>query len=88
MTYQAPVVSRASLYRCQTDLTAPWVALQRALDPEERQYVLDLLHVPRFIDLVSAEIYATLLDEGVYYCSIRIMYRILAEHDKVRERRR
>jgi putative transposase len=28
-----------------------------------------------------------LLDEGVYHCSIRTMYRILKEHDEVRERR-
>jgi hypothetical protein len=28
------------------------------------------------------------LDQGVYLCSIRTMYRVLAEHDEVRERRR
>src|SRR5664280_923286 len=31
---------------------------------------------------------ASLLDQGVYLCSIRTMYRVLAEHDEVRERRR
>ena len=30
----------------------------------------------------------TLLDEGVYLCSIRTMYRVLAKHKEVRERRR
>jgi putative transposase len=34
--------------------------------------VLDLLREPRFVDLAPAEIYACLLDEGVYLCSIRI----------------
>ena len=34
-----------------------------------------------------AEVYATLLDEGTYHCSIRTMYRILQEADEVRERR-
>ena len=33
------------------------------------------------------EIYASLLDEGVYHCSIRTMYRILGQHGEVRERR-
>ncbi|CAN5829028.1 IS3 family transposase [soil metagenome] len=32
--------------------------------------------------------YTTLLDEGTYLCSIRQMYRLLAEHGLVRERRR
>ena len=31
--------------------------------------------------------WATLLDEGTYLCSIRTMYRILEEHGEVRERR-
>ena len=53
----------------------------------ERQTVLDLLREPRFADLAPAEIYATLLDEGIYHCSIRTLYRILADHDEVRERR-
>ncbi len=49
--------------------------------------MLDCLREPRFVDLAPAEIYATLLDEGTYQCSIRTMYRILAEHGAVRERR-
>ena len=42
---------------------------------------------PRFADRAPAEVYATLLDEGVYLCSERTMYRILAENRAVRERR-
>ncbi len=34
-----------------------------------------------------AETYATLLDEGVYHCSIRTMYRILDDNGEVHERR-
>ncbi len=59
----------------------------RALAPAERQAVLARLHEPRFVDLAPAEIYATLLDEGTYLCSARTMYRILAAHHEVRERR-
>ena len=35
----------------------------------------------------AAEIYATLLDEGVQRCSIRTLYRPLAARDEVREHR-
>jgi transposase InsO family protein len=35
-----------------------------------------------------ATVYHTLLDEGVYLCSVSSMYRILREHGEVRERRR
>ena len=39
------------------------------------------------MDLAPAEVYATLLDEGEYLCSERTMYRVLAAHGEVRERR-
>ena len=82
-------LSRASLHRRQQParVARPRVKPRRALDDHERQTVLDLLREPRFVDLAPAEIYACLLDEGVYHCSIRTMYRILHAHDEVRERR-
>ena len=41
------------------------------------------------MDDAPRQVYAALLDEGQYYCSIRTMYRILkAEHGDVKERRR
>jgi putative transposase len=46
-----------------------------------------VLDSDRFVDLAPQETWATLLDEGVYLCSERTMYRILAEHGSVRERR-
>lgn len=59
-----------------------------ALTPVEKQTVIDLLHTERFQDKAPYEVYATLLDEGQYHCSIRTMYRILtAEHGGVKERR-
>lgn len=42
----------------------------------------------RLADLAPAQVYATLLDEGDYLCSIRTMYRLLHEADLVGERRR
>lgn len=62
-------------------------ATPRALTPPERQAVLDVLHAPRFRDLAPAAVYATLLDDQRYLCSERTMYRILATHQEVRERR-
>jgi putative transposase len=49
--------------------------------------VLDTLHSDRFVDKAPHEIYATLLDEEKYLCSISSMYRILGENEEVRERR-
>jgi transposase InsO family protein len=59
----------------------------RALSAAQRKEVLDVLHAPRFADQAPAEIYAALLDEGVYRCSIRTMYRILNHNAEIRERR-
>ena len=57
------------------------------LGEAERTEVFRVLCSPRFTDRAPAEVYATLLDEGVYLCSERTMYRILAENRAVRERR-
>jgi putative transposase len=58
-----------------------------ALTGEERQGVLEVLDADRFVDQSPREIYATLLDERTYLCSVRTLYRILEEHGEVRERR-
>jgi len=82
---------RASLYRARTPAPSreqrPRPPSHRALGGAERQAVLDILHSPRFVDKAPAEIYATLLDEETYHCSVRTMYRLLAAHGEVRERR-
>jgi putative transposase len=86
-------LSRASVHRRRIRqarppaVSPPRPRSPRALQAAERSAVLDLLRQPRFADLAPAEVYATLLDEGVYHCSIRTMYRILDEHSEVRERR-
>ena len=54
---------------------------------QERQQALDLLHSPRFADSSPAQVYAALLDEGRYLCSIRTFYRLLKSQHEVRERR-
>src|SRR5437870_1567084 len=80
---------RATYYRRRRPSRAapPRRPSPRALSAGERGAVLALLHEPRFVDHAPAEVYATLLDAGQYVCSERTMYRLLAEHAEVRERR-
>lgn len=86
-------VARATYYRHHAGREVPVPppsrrpAPPRSLSPDERHVVLDTLHSERFVDLAPREIYATLLDEGEYFCSIRTMYRILQENQEVKERR-
>lgn len=59
----------------------------RALSGDEREKVLSILRSDRFMDAAPHQVYATLLDEGEYHCSIRTMYRLLDQHGEVKERR-
>ena len=59
----------------------------RALTAAEKTTVREVLNSERFADQAPREVYATLLDEGVYHCSVASMYRILLENQEVRERR-
>jgi putative transposase len=82
-------VARASVYRLRQP-AKPSVARPappRALTPGERQGVLETRHAERFLDQAPAQVHATLLDEGVYLCSPRTMYRILDGADELKERR-
>lgn len=85
-------ISRAGLYRRRALGATPTATRKRpvpsrALSAPERQEVLDSLHSERFQDKAPHEVYATLLDEERYLCSIRTMYRILEANAEVRERR-
>jgi putative transposase len=84
-------VPRASYYGDRRKTVAPVATPRpspaRALRPEEREAVLARLHEERFQDRSSAAVYATLLDEGEYLCSIRTMQRLLQQSGESRERR-
>ena len=90
---EALEVPRASYYRWVVDQDHPKPKTterplsHRALSTAEREHVLETLHSERFVDCAPREVYAALLDEGIYLCSIRTMYRILAQEDEVGERR-
>ncbi|MFF5182156.1 IS3 family transposase [Micromonospora sp. NPDC000316] len=84
-------IARSSAERDQRRPT-PAAPVRRApanaLTPVERGQVLRLLNSAEFVDAAPAQIYAALLDQGVYVASIATMYRVLREHAQVRERRR
>lgn len=85
-------IPRASFYRFH----APIIPIKKqqpkshiALSCNENQTILDILHSEQYQDKAPYQVYASLLDHGIYYCSIRTMYRLLKkEHGSVKERRR
>jgi len=85
----ALAVPRATFYRRQRPPQPgePRPPSHRALPPDERAAVLAELNSERFADKAPAQVYADLLDEEKYLCSVRTMYRILAAAGEVRERR-
>ena len=88
---QSLLVSRATFYRSQQPPSPrPQKARRasiRALTEAERTETLSVLHSAAFGDRAPAAVCATLLDQGRYLCSPRTMYRLLAAHGEVRERR-
>ena len=86
-------VSRASLYRQRNRQAkpardaAPKRSSSRALPESEREQVRQTLYSERFMDKSPYQVYATLLDDGEYLCSVRTMYRILDENNASKERR-
>jgi len=56
----------------------------RRLSQAEKTAVLALLDSERFIDQSPRAVYATLLAEGRFLCSIRTMYRLLRERGTAR----
>ena len=83
-------VARATFYRRRSPTTGhqqPRPTPARALSEKERDRVFDTLCSDRFVDRAPAEVVATLLDEDVYLCSERTMYRVLDSREAVQERR-
>ena len=82
-------VPRSQVYRARQPSVAPHPRPSpvRALSEAERAEVRQMLNSARFADRAPRQVYASLLDEGTYVCHWRSMYRVLAAHDEVRERR-
>jgi putative transposase len=89
---QALDLPRASYYRALREPRPPLVSRPRrrhprALTPDEQMLVHTALNSERFVDRAPRAVYATLLDEGVYLCHWRTMYRLLGSQHATRERR-
>lgn len=84
--------SRATLYRRRQEPKlgppAPRPEPPNRLSEPERQYVLSVLRCEEYCDLAPAQVWARLLDDGIYLCSISTMYRLLVIAGENRERRR
>ena len=83
-------IPRASYYRTRSPrrLPKPRPTPPRALSGEERAEVLATLDSDRFADQAPRQVYAALIDDGRYRCSISTMYRILRADGQVSERRK
>lgn len=57
------------------------------METRTAERILEYLRSERFVDRSPAEVFYTLLDEGVHLGSISTFYRLLRKHDEVRERR-
>lgn len=82
-------LSRTTIYRKPSAPVdrAP-VAPPNKLSPAERAEILAALNSPEFVDLAPLQVYAKLLDEGIYLGSVSTFYRVLQENRQVTERRR
>ena len=67
---------------------APRPAPANKLTEAERQHILTVVRSEEFCDLAPAQVWARLVDDGVYLCSISTMYRLLRIAGENRERRR
>ena len=86
-------IPRSSLYRIRqpqeeaAEPKGPRPSPARTMSDDEKEQVRDVLNSERFQDQSPRQVYAALLDEEQYLCHWRTMYRILDEHQEVRERR-
>jgi putative transposase len=67
---------------------APRPRSARALTDTEADEIVEVLDSEQFCDQAPAQVWATLLDEGIYLASVSTMYRLLRAREQVRERRR
>lgn len=85
-------INRSTYYRHRDPSpTAPRKASRvsppNRLSPAERHHITTVLNSERFRDKAPRQVWAALLDEGVYLCSVSTMYRLLRAQGQSRERR-
>jgi putative transposase len=82
-------LARANYYRVKSAKEKPTTKRRshRRLSEAECERVLEVLVSDGYCDKSVRQVWAELLDAGIYYCSVRTMYRVLAKKAAVRERR-
>ena len=84
--------SRASQYRRlkppMLGPARPRAAPRNKLSDAEIEHLRGVLNSPENCEFAPAQIWARLLDSGIYLCSIATMYRVLRANGETRERRR
>lgn len=85
-------VSRTTMNRTPRTPRTPQDAARPAppnkLSVVERAAILDVLNSPECVDMAPMQVYAKLLDDGLYLGSLSTFYRVLTENRLVKERRR
>lgn len=85
-------VSRTTMNRTPRTPRTPQDAARPAppnkLSVVERAAILDVLNSPECVDMAPMQVYAKLLDDGLYLGSLSTFYRVLNENRLVKERRR
>ncbi|TWP42923.1 hypothetical protein FKR81_42950 [Lentzea tibetensis] len=79
---------KAALALTPSVLPRPVLEPVNKLTVLERLRILEVLTSPRFVDLAPLQVYAQLLDEGVYLCSVSTMYRVPVDNRQCRDTRR
>ena len=80
-------ISRSTWYRSLKPKGSDRRTPPRKLTEGERTTVLSVLNSETFQDEAVPAVYTQLLDDGIYLCSPRTMYRILKAKKQVRQRR-
>ena len=82
-------LARATYYRAKSRKARPPSkrTSHRCLSEAECERVLEVLVSDGYCNKSVRQAWAEMIDAGIYYCSVRTMYRILAARAAVRERR-
>ena len=86
-------IPRCDFYRAKINITSTkQIKVNKLpankLKTDDSRNILDLLHSEEFVDTTPYHVFYTMLDKGLYYCSIRTMYRLLKARSETQERRR
>jgi putative transposase len=86
---EAVDLARANYYRAKSAKEKPPTKRHshRRLSEAECERVLEVLVSDGYCDKSVRQVWAELIDAGIYYCSVRTMYRVLVKKAAVRERR-